>query len=233
MPRTNKQNEKIRETSKNKILETTLQLYVVYGYNGTDMDTVADKAGVAKGLLYYYYKNKNKLFRELFNMVMKKITDISNEFFLKTKGMTPVEKLVSYSVDIFGLGISNPDYIRFSMRLPFDAYSVFGPDGWQEGMSASRIHMKNLEKIIGDGMEQDRMNCRDAASGANAYWTVFVSGLFNFTIMIGKTRNMDNTSNLGMLENLMEFGMNGLQINSSEWKEALKKCMEEKQHESV
>lgn len=52
MPRTPEQNERIRNAKKEIILDTALSLYVVFGYNGTDMDQVAVNAGVAKGLLY-------------------------------------------------------------------------------------------------------------------------------------------------------------------------------------
>ena len=233
MPRTSEQNKKIREEAKEKILNAALGLYVKLGYNGTDMDSVAACAEVAKGLLYYYFKTKNALFRELFSMMMDKITSVSEMFFEKNSDLEPVEKLILYSADIYGLGLTNPEYIQFSMRMPFDAYAVFGPDGWPEGLKGSKLHMENLEKIIKEGIDCGQMTYGDAASGAGAYWVVFVSGLFNFTKMIGKTGSHNSTGNIKNLEKLISFGMNGLGVGESIWKDALNKHRKELNNESL
>jgi AcrR family transcriptional regulator len=51
--------------TKKAILEAALQIAASKGITGTTMDEVADLAGVAKGSLYYNFKNKDQLFEEL------------------------------------------------------------------------------------------------------------------------------------------------------------------------
>ncbi len=229
MPRTKKQNEIIREAAKENILDAALELYVSYGYAGTVMDKVAEQADIAKGLLYYYYKSKKALFIDLFNRTMMRISRQSVELFKRTEGKPPVERLVGYSTGIFKMGIGNPLDIQFAMRMPFDAYAVFGPEGWQKGMEGSAIHTTNLERIIQDGIDDGLMKCPDAASCANAFWTVYVAGLYKYTKMMDGSGNDDKPSEKDM-ENLLAFGMAGLGIDEGEWKTAVSDIVGKMRH---
>lgn len=229
MPRSKEQNKIVREGTKEKILDAALSLYVIYGYNGTDMDTVAGKAGVAKGLLYYYFNTKNILFRELFNKVLERSMKFSDSFFESVDGMNPIEKLVHYSMDIFGIGLDDPRYIQFAMRMPFDAYAVFGSDEWQQGLEGSKKHTENLEIIILEGISQGYIKCSNAKSGANSFWTVYVAALFNFTKMTAsKGNDLEDSVNYEKMEAILSFGMAGLGVDRNTWIKALKEYQERK-----
>ena len=56
----------MKENSKEKALLTAKQLFMEKGKDGVRMQEIADKAGVNKGLLHYYFKSKNDLFMEVF-----------------------------------------------------------------------------------------------------------------------------------------------------------------------
>ncbi|MFO7611845.1 MAG: TetR/AcrR family transcriptional regulator [Clostridia bacterium] len=222
MPRTKEQNEKIRKDKKERILDAALSLYVRFGYNGTDMDEVAGNAGVAKGLVYYYYKTKNDLFRELFDMAAEKAADFSRTFYKASENMNPVGKLVKYSAGIFGMTLGDPRLIRFAMRMPFDAYAVFGPEEWGKGLAVSAEHRENLEKIIASGMEEGSMKCTDAASGANSFWTVYAANLFSFTgMMAGRGYEDKRHDRIDLIEGMLAFGMAGLGVDEMAWKKEL------------
>lgn len=49
-------------SKKDKILSAAQELFARYGYAGTTMKMVADKAGVASGLVFHYYDSKENLF---------------------------------------------------------------------------------------------------------------------------------------------------------------------------
>ncbi|TGV05728.1 TetR/AcrR family transcriptional regulator, partial [Mesorhizobium sp. M00.F.Ca.ET.186.01.1.1] len=66
MPRSKEQNEEIRAQRKEAIMQGALAVYVEKGYAAADIKDVAEHAGVARGLVYYYYKDKRSLFRDLF-----------------------------------------------------------------------------------------------------------------------------------------------------------------------
>jgi len=69
LPRNPEKNAEVRESRKKQILSATLSVYIRFGYHGADMDIVAKEAGLAKGLVYYYYKTKQELFAELYTQM--------------------------------------------------------------------------------------------------------------------------------------------------------------------
>ncbi|TDW28595.1 TetR/AcrR family transcriptional regulator [Cryobacterium psychrophilum] len=65
-----------RETrSKRAILDAALSLAAEQGISGTSMDDVAQRAGVAKGTLYYNFPSKGKIFEGLLLEGMSALTE--------------------------------------------------------------------------------------------------------------------------------------------------------------
>jgi len=50
---------------KEKILQTALELFSEKGFSATTTKEIASKSGAAEGLLFYYFKDKNGLLKEL------------------------------------------------------------------------------------------------------------------------------------------------------------------------
>ena len=50
-----------------KIIETARALFLERGFDGLKMQELADRAGMNKGLLHYYFKSKELLFRAIFS----------------------------------------------------------------------------------------------------------------------------------------------------------------------
>lgn len=48
----------------NRILQTASQLFMEHGYDGVSMGQVADRCGVTKAVVYYYFSAKANLFTE-------------------------------------------------------------------------------------------------------------------------------------------------------------------------
>ncbi|OYD08135.1 TetR/AcrR family transcriptional regulator [Paludifilum halophilum] len=65
MPRSPKQNREIREQRIRQILDATLSVYRDRGYHGAEMGEIARRAGVGRGLVYYYFKDKQDVFLTL------------------------------------------------------------------------------------------------------------------------------------------------------------------------
>jgi AcrR family transcriptional regulator len=64
-PRTQKQFEEIRQEKRDLILETALEVFATHGYHGASISTIAQHAGIAKGLIYSYFKSKEDLLNEI------------------------------------------------------------------------------------------------------------------------------------------------------------------------
>jgi len=126
MPRTTEQNEKIRTERIEQILAAAIEVYLEKGIRGTEMGDIAKKAGVARGLVYYYYKNKIELFRELFSRYMS-----TAEEFIKIRLSSDeeiVNKLKNYTRFYLKMAETRPDLVRFYRNIESDLKLVFVDD---------------------------------------------------------------------------------------------------------
>ena len=69
MPRTQEQNEIIRNERISKILLASLYLFANKGYDATTLDEITKVAGCSHGLLYHYFKDKYHLYKYLVDEV--------------------------------------------------------------------------------------------------------------------------------------------------------------------
>ncbi|MDD2890388.1 MAG: TetR/AcrR family transcriptional regulator [bacterium] len=59
--------------SKEKIILAAIEIFAQKGKHGASMEEIAEKAGVNKALLYYYFKGKDNLFQKTLTEVLHKI----------------------------------------------------------------------------------------------------------------------------------------------------------------
>lgn len=97
---------KYKKDTSNKILNAAFEEFEEKGYNGARMQSIANRAGINKALLHYYYKSKDAMFKlilnKAFNLLMPKIVSIFEE---DTDFFETIEKFVSTYINIL---INNP-----------------------------------------------------------------------------------------------------------------------------
>ena len=81
--------------TKRLIFDAALQLAGERGITGTTMDDVAERAGVAKGSLYYNFDSKDKLFEALLCEGMGALTEALREARQGAVGWAAIEALVT------------------------------------------------------------------------------------------------------------------------------------------
>lgn len=228
MPRNPEKNALVREARRKQILDAALTVYIRFGYHGTDMDAVAEEAQLAKGLLYYYYKTKKELFAELYTWMYHESYSFSATLLDNTEGRNPVEQLMYYTYGMFGASNADLRLMQFSMRVPFDAYAIFGPEKWKEGAQNSDMHRKALANIIERGMEQGLIPKTNPSSSANSFWSVFVANVFEYSrLMTGD--QVPHKSNTQVFKDVVQFCFQGLGIEYSTWNACLETVVSEKE----
>ena len=89
-----------------KILEAARLVFTQKGFEGARMQEIADKAGINKALLHYYYRSKDKLFegvfREAFFTMVPQVMDL-----LKSE-MPLFEKIRFFTSNYIEIFINNP-----------------------------------------------------------------------------------------------------------------------------
>jgi len=107
---TARRKEKEKEKRRSDIIDAAEVLFFEKGFDGVSMDDVAEKAELAKGTLYLYFKNKDSLF---FAVVLRGATilgDMSREY--ASKGKTGADKLYSLGVAYYNFYKQYPEYYK-------------------------------------------------------------------------------------------------------------------------
>lgn len=62
-----------KETRKKQIVRATLSIFAQNGLKETKMAEIAEKAGIGKRTIYEYFKSKEDIFHEAFNLFQQEI----------------------------------------------------------------------------------------------------------------------------------------------------------------
>lgn len=114
MPRTQEENERIRQQAKAKIREAAIDLFMRKGYHATSIDDVSKHADVSKGLLYNYYKGKEEL---LSAMVEARIGELIQVMEKAEALETPAEQLKHIVEGAVDNVRRSPEVFRFYLHL--------------------------------------------------------------------------------------------------------------------
>ena len=114
MPRTKKQFEKIRKSTREKILKISLELFARKGYHATSISQIASKAKISKGLMYHYFASKEKLL----DVIIQQGFDSLAELEFKTKrGVNPQKQLEDFVDSVLDNLYSNFTYWQLYIAL--------------------------------------------------------------------------------------------------------------------
>lgn len=67
--------------TKKKIISASIKLFNEKGYYDTNIKDIAKEANIVHSSIYYYFKNKENIAREIFDNIIEKITKISLDIY--------------------------------------------------------------------------------------------------------------------------------------------------------
>jgi AcrR family transcriptional regulator len=77
-PRSAQVNRELREQSQQRILQAALRSFAERGYEGTTIAQIAERAGVARGLVSYYFPAKEQLLQALLGQALDGILALTD-----------------------------------------------------------------------------------------------------------------------------------------------------------
>ncbi len=128
--------EKEKQTEE-KIVEAAREVFVEKGMAGARMQEIADRAGINKSLLHYYFRSKEKLFNAIFSIIVGKVLGVLGKIVSEDLS---IEEKVSAFVNT---------YMDVLMRNPFMPNFIFNeltrnPDGLLERVNASNVDLQTI-----------------------------------------------------------------------------------------
>jgi len=91
--------EEVTQSTEQRILEAAKVVFQSKGFDGARMQEIADEAGVNKALLHYYYRNKETIFKAVFEDAFSQLLAKLNEIFFSNRPLhDKIENFVRYYV---------------------------------------------------------------------------------------------------------------------------------------
>lgn len=203
-PRSSKQNEEIRAERLKQILSATIEVYVEKGVRGTEMGDIARKAGIARGLVYYYFKDKMELFRELFSQYIS----LAQQFIqsrLRAEEDSLI-KLKNYTRFYLEMALQQPLLLKFYRKMENDFELVFG-DVSLLVMENYYVNAKQpLVDVFIQAMNEGKLKQSDPKVIVNLYWGGLTGMLDLFS-----SGDFANEKSEEMITQVIELLFEGLQ----------------------
>ncbi len=82
------------EVRKNEILDVAEDLFAVKGFDGTSTNEILEKAGIARGTLYYHFKSKEDILDGVINRMIDQMVEKASEI-VANKSIPVLERLTA------------------------------------------------------------------------------------------------------------------------------------------
>ncbi len=142
-----------------RLLESALNLFAEKGYEGTSIREIIEGAGVTRPVLYYYFHNKEDVFRRLvqplFTELIQTISEIPNHYAETVGRLKAIMRLA------FATAERNPLSIRLILQMYFSPPQS-GPEFDKDEFR--RVRFLTVEKIIQEGLSRGELAGGDARS---------------------------------------------------------------------
>lgn len=123
-PRTESQNELIRQVKRKQIMDAALDLFANVGYHPTSISEIAKRAGISKGLMYNYFDSKVDL---LLSIVIEGYDRMIVSFDPNHDGVLTRDEMILFITDILEQIKTDPNYwkLYFSVMMQPTVNSIF------------------------------------------------------------------------------------------------------------
>jgi TetR/AcrR family transcriptional regulator len=89
-----------------RIYEAAHEVFLQKGYDGAKMQEIADRAGINKALLHYYYRSKDKLYEMVAKAVIQRAVAMVHQIINAPDPLEEkIERLIDFYVDTLGRNV--------------------------------------------------------------------------------------------------------------------------------
>ena len=140
----------MKQSSKEKLLQTAVRLFAEYGYDGVSIRRIAEESGVNSALISYHFKGKEGLYQAVIETHIHFIAEFLET--VQTRRMTPHEIVHAYGRAMLDVHQASPHFTRIFYREQLSASPVL------QGMLHTIIGPLFLElrKALQDGVREGR-----------------------------------------------------------------------------
>lgn len=198
-----KERKRRKEARPSEILEAGFREFSEKGFDGTRLDRVAARAGVAKGTIYLYFNSKEELFKAAVHSRIIPVVDNLDKLIETSPEST--DRLLKMMLEMMYQKIADPD-VRIIIKIIIaegDRFPELTEFYYNEFISKI---VTVLEKIIDRGVERKELKISPAAKLPQVLIApAIMAVIWQITFAPYKTISLDQ-----FLEAHIDLIMNGL-----------------------
>ncbi|ANY74656.1 TetR/AcrR family transcriptional regulator [Paenibacillus ihbetae] len=194
MPRSKEQFEEMRNATREKIHSAAMQLFVRQGYGSTNVQEIADTAGISIGLLYRHYKTKDQLFNELVTYAVEGLKRIITFFESTQSPKTLMEQFVDevYSDMINGEQLA---HLLILINQSLIAGAAAASIQYDEILQVNARLLDATAQLICKGQQLGEFYTGDAQEMATLFFAS-IQGLAQMKVLLKNNFTMPSSSTL-------------------------------------
>lgn len=131
------------KSTEDRIFGVATEVFLEKGFEGTTMQDIAERAGINKSLLNYYFRSKDRLFNAVFELIagkmLEKLSPVLDE-------SLPLEEKLRF---FFRTHIS---FLQKNPRLPLFLLNEISRNPERLRLFLSGVEVENIFKSIGPGL---------------------------------------------------------------------------------
>jgi len=181
-----------------KLLDSALALFSEKGYEGTSIREIIEGAGVTRPVLYYYFENKEDLFRRLVESRYKELVEQIEE--ITNRDESCADRLKAIIAAAFELAEENPEAVNLILQVFFSPPQQGPP---LDKVVLAHMRFRHLEAIMEQGLDSGELAGGDAQSLA----LVFL-GIMDMHVM-AKSNRPETRLTRELAESLVDFFIAG------------------------
>lgn len=145
-PRSASVNEELRRRSRERLLQATVELVGERGFEATTLGDIAQRAGVARGLVSYYFPGKRQLLQSAVHRLMHLTLQAALERAPRPSGPEAGRELLARAIDaILGLAQDRPLLMRTHLA------GILTADGFIQCPEQQRLAQLLRETVVAYG----------------------------------------------------------------------------------
>lgn len=158
-----------RTDTKERILQAALEVFSCHGFEGARMEKIASEVGINKSSLYFYFKSKEEIFHELFQMIIKKYHAKRNEIFEKSKGLPSRQRLSNIYRDYLEYNWHNTEMDFWNMVYYYPPV-MMKEEIIHITVDSSNTFIDDLIKVMEEGIQKKELQPLNARSMAMSFY---------------------------------------------------------------
>lgn len=157
--------------TKDLIFQAALKLFAQNGYEGTRIDKIASEVGINKASLYFHFKSKEELFKELFYHIISKYREKMKSIVLEDQDLSIKDRLTTIYTEYLEYNWGNPE-MEFWNRVYYLPPAFLREEIISITSDTKKEFVADLVKIMEEGILRKELRQLDTDHMANTFYYV-------------------------------------------------------------